>query len=195
MSLTGTGEIGLAGFHNLMRDPRFDDIPFILETPVLSLSGSFAVEATKTEQMKGTAPHKAETSEEALEEKPEKEELALSLGASTWKLEIDLLHALEEVPPASTTPKIERLHQLISRIVADYQVKAAKAKEEGKANKQAKRAAKQEESSKKSKAAKKRRGGAKQGRSKDEDEDEEVTASEEEEDEGDDGCESHEDDE
>ena len=29
----GRGQIGLNGFRRLMNDPRFDNIPFILETP------------------------------------------------------------------------------------------------------------------------------------------------------------------
>ncbi len=34
----GRGKIGIEGFRRIMNDSRFDDIPFVLETPMIDYS-------------------------------------------------------------------------------------------------------------------------------------------------------------
>lgn len=128
----GAGELGLSAFHLLMRDPRFDDLPFILETPMIE--GSLNVDAKPNAQSNGATNGVAvKTEEDATEEQADDHEhdndgdvednatgqVGLSLGASTWKREIELLHELEKVPFGQTNDKIDQLTKEIMAIVME----------------------------------------------------------------------------
>lgn len=149
-----------------MRDPRFDGLPFILETPMLS--GSLKVEARSTQSngySTGNGIHTS-LSEVKLEVKAEEDpvnghghshgddadvedngsgQAGLSLGASTWKREIELLQELEKVPFGQSNDTIDKLSSEIQAIASDYQRKVEEqqkaAKEAKDATKEAKKAA------------------------------------------------------
>lgn len=132
--MLGAGQIGLLGFQCLMQDPRFDGLPFILETPMLQ--GSLNLDAPGSSKKMVVDEKEIEKSEADRQDasgstEPEAD-LSLSLGASTWKMEIELLHALEEVPLGETNERIDLLSGNINSIVADYKEKKAKAAEKRK---------------------------------------------------------------
>lgn len=135
-----------------MRDPRFDGLPFILETPMLS--GSLNVDAKPEANGASTSKAKLETKaeEDVLEaydpsagnEADVEDEISgqagLTLGASTWKQEIELLEELQRVPFGQTNEKIDKLSSDIRAIVAEYQ---RRQEEQQKAAKEAKDALKE----------------------------------------------------
>jgi hypothetical protein len=61
----------------------------------------------------------------------------LTLGASTWKREIELLHELEKVPFGQTNDEVDRLSSEIMAIVLDTRRKAEERKQAEKAVKDA----------------------------------------------------------
>ena len=65
------------------------------------------------------------------------EETPLTLGGSTWKREIELLHELEKVPAGESNAKIDLLHAEIMAIVEDSRKKENAIKEAKKAAKAA----------------------------------------------------------
>ena len=153
----GAGHLGLMAFQLLMRDPRWDGLPFILETPMIS--GSLKIEASPSKSSKGKASSgkgtvKAEDisvditatdsqpNEHASTSVAPAEETPLTLGGSTWRREIELLHELEKVPVGQTSAKIDMLHAEIMAIVLDTRKKDEAAKEAKKAARAALKAAK-----------------------------------------------------
>lgn len=135
-----------------MRDARWDGLPFILETPMIS--GSLKIEAPPLKASKtrgsggGGSKVEAEDIEvkiEAVEGQPNEQaatvaeavETPVTLGASTWRMEIELLHELEKVPLGETNDKIDTLHSTICAIVEDCKKEEAAAKEARKAAKKA----------------------------------------------------------
>lgn len=143
-----------------MRDPRFDNLPFILETPMLS--GNFNTDGVLNETNgQATTDEAAMSSKLKLEMQSEEDLLAgdvqthaddadiedniagdgtLGINATTWKREIDLLQELEKVPFGQTNETIEKLSSEIGSIVAAYRKKQ---EEQQKAAKQAKDAIKE----------------------------------------------------
>jgi septum formation topological specificity factor MinE len=139
-----------------MRDPRFDDIPFILETPMLS--GSLQVTVKTPQSSKSTTTNgsgaiktevKVETDDIQLfdEEKADNDtpEGNLTIGATTWKREIQLLHALELVPVGETSEEIERLQAEIMAIVTQYRKKEEAIAQAKKTAKEAAKAEKEQQ--------------------------------------------------
>lgn len=148
-----------------MQDPRFDNLPFILETPMLS--GSLNVDApagqVNGQSALGGAASSSKVKMEAKSEETEADTLdapngddadvednesgqpGLTLGASTWKREIDLLQELQRIPFGQTNDKIDQLSREINEIVADYrrrqEAQEKIAKEAKDAIKEAKKAA------------------------------------------------------
>lgn len=143
-----------------MRDPRFDNLPFILETPMLS--GSFNTDAVMN-QVNGQSGSDAiaSSSKVKFESKAEKELLddhghshgddadiedngtgqpGSTIDATTWKREIDILQELEKVPFGQTNDTIDKLSSEIIAIVAGYR---AREEEQKKAAKEAKDAIKE----------------------------------------------------
>ncbi|GAB00058.1 uncharacterized protein L969DRAFT_54836 [Mixia osmundae IAM 14324] len=98
----GLGFLGLNAFANLMTDPRFDDVPMILETPMLdgTLSG-----ADKKSDKPGQG------------------------GAGVWQREIQLLYALESNDRALADRLLAEVREIVeeSRRVKDERKAAHKA--------------------------------------------------------------------
>lgn len=149
-----------------MRDSRFDNLPFILETPMLS--GNFNTD-TVMNQVNGqsTSNGIASSSRMKVEAKSEEElqddhghsheddadvednasgQPGGGIDATTWKREIDLLQELEKVPFGQTNDTIDKLSTEIVAIVKAYRDKEEArqkvAKEAKDADKKAKKTAK-----------------------------------------------------
>ena len=142
-TIIGTGHIGLSGFHNLVRDTRLDGIPFILETPMLSGSLAVTNKSSQSKNVKRDANSnkvKTETMDDKMLNKlvpnETSQESNLTVGASTWKREIELLHALESVAVGEVDETVQRLHGEIVEIVTEHRKKkeeTAREKKEAKA--------------------------------------------------------------
>ena len=145
-----------------MRDPRFDNLPFILETPMLSgnfntdkilnqANGSLALNGTaSSSKVKLEAKNEEEAQDDhghSHEDDADIEDNASGQpggSATTWKREIDLLQELERVPFGQTNDTIDKLSSEIVAIVKAYRAveeeRQTAAKEAKDAVKEAKKA-------------------------------------------------------
>lgn len=130
-------------FHLLMRDERFDGLPFILETPMIS--GSLRIEASPSKAAASGAAKLEETDvdlHDAVNGTGDSDGATqLTLGGSTWKLEIQLLQEMEKCPVGESTPRLDALAAQIAAIASASRAREAAAAAQRKVAKQAARAA------------------------------------------------------
>lgn len=109
----GTGFLGLRGFHNIMNEPRFQDLPMILETPIdkpassvtAGASGSTNAHedgcASEMDSDSGSEPDSKKKTKKKPKRPTAKTKQPTVADPSVWAQEIELLEALIGMDPES----------------------------------------------------------------------------------------------
>lgn len=109
----GTGFLGLRGFHNIMNEPRFQDLPMILETPIdkpassvtAGASGSTNAHedgcASELDSDSGSEPDSKKKTKKKPKRPTAKTKQPTVADPSVWAQEIELLEALIGMDPES----------------------------------------------------------------------------------------------
>ena len=109
----GTGFLGLRGFHNIMNEPRFQDLPMVLETPIdkpassvtAGASGSTNAHedgcASELDSDSGSEPDSKKKTKKKPKRPTAKTKQPTVADPSVWAQEIELLEALIGMDPES----------------------------------------------------------------------------------------------
>ena len=109
----GTGFLGLRGFHNIMNEPRFQDLPMVLETPIdkpassvtAGASGSTNAHedgcASEMDSDSGSEPDSKKKTKKKPKRPTAKTKQPTVADPSVWAQEIELLEALIGMDPES----------------------------------------------------------------------------------------------